>query len=66
MSQLLNTKFQAVTGKGLGPENLNYLASKVFGKHKFSPKIIQTNFVLKVVFLLMTTVRLDVILLFML
>lgn len=31
MSQLLNTKFQAVTGKGLGPENLNYLASKVFG-----------------------------------
>ncbi|XP_063422808.1 signal transducer and activator of transcription 5B-like isoform X1 [Mytilus trossulus] len=31
MSQLLNTKFQAVTGKGLCPENLNYLASKVFG-----------------------------------
>lgn len=30
MAQLLTTKFQSVTGRGLSQENLNYLASKVF------------------------------------
>ena len=31
MAQLLTTKFQFTTGRGLSNDNLNYLASKVFG-----------------------------------
>jgi hypothetical protein len=34
MAQLLTTKFQFTTGRGLSNDNLNYLASKVFGEYK--------------------------------
>lgn len=34
MAELLNGKFSANTGRGLTPENLHYLANKVFGQIK--------------------------------